>query len=107
MNIFQIIDLEDGHELSHGEEGEVLIRGDVTMLGYLDNPEATAEGLDDDGWWKSGTHVAMGNISCRALHRICSISSGVWCRGLTTYLLYVGPLFGNLVWNESGFVSLT
>ena len=23
---------------------------------------------------------------------------GVWCRGLTTCLLYVGPLFGNLVW---------
>ena len=32
---------------------------------------------------------------------------GVWCRGLTTCLLYVGPLFGNLVWNDSSFVSLT
>ena len=28
---------------------------------------------------------------------------GVWCRGLTTCLLYVGPIFGNLVWNDSGF----
>ena len=27
--------------------------------------------------------------------------------GLTTCLLYVGPLFGNLVWSDSGFVSLT
>ena len=25
---------------------------------------------------------------------------GVWCRGLTTCLLYVVPLFGNLVWND-------
>ena len=32
---------------------------------------------------------------------------GVWCRGLTTCLLYVSPLFGNLVQNESRFVSLT
>ena len=32
---------------------------------------------------------------------------GVWCRGLNTCLLYVGPLFGNLVWNDIGFVSLT
>ena len=32
---------------------------------------------------------------------------GVWCRGLTTCLLYVGPLFGNLVENDSRFVSLT
>ena len=34
-------------------------------------------------------------------------SCGVWCCGLTTRLLYVVPLFGNLVWNDSGFVSLT
>ena len=32
---------------------------------------------------------------------------GVWCRGLTTCLLYVGPPVGNLVWNDCGFVSLT
>ena len=32
---------------------------------------------------------------------------GVWCRGLTTSLLYVGPLFGNQVWNDSGLLSLT
>ena len=32
---------------------------------------------------------------------------GVWCCGLTTCLLFVGPRFGNLVWNDSGFVSLT
>ena len=31
----------------------------------------------------------------------------VWCCGLTTCLLYVGPPVGNLVWNDSGFVSLT
>ena len=32
---------------------------------------------------------------------------GVWCRGLTTCLLYVAPLFGNLAWNDCRFVSLT
>ena len=32
----------------------------------------------------------------------------VWCCGLTTCHMYVGPLFsGNQVWNNSGFVSLT
>ena len=34
-------------------------------------------------------------------------SCGVWCRGSTTSFLYVGQLFGNIVWNDSGFVSLT
>ena len=28
---------------------------------------------------------------------------GVWCRGLTTCLLYDSPLFGNLVWKDRGF----
>ena len=33
---------------------------------------------------------------------------GVWCRGLTTCLLYVGPRFGKkIVWNDSGFAILT
>ena len=33
--------------------------------------------------------------------------SSVWCHGLITCPLYVGPLFGNLVLNDSRFVSLT
>ena len=32
---------------------------------------------------------------------------GVWCRGLTTCLLYVGPLFGNRLLNNSWAVGLT
>ena len=31
---------------------------------------------------------------------------GVWCRRLTTCLLYVGPIFGNLFENDSKFVSM-
>ena len=32
---------------------------------------------------------------------------GNWCRGSTTCLLYIGPRFRNLLWNDSGFVNLT
>ena len=32
---------------------------------------------------------------------------GVWCRGLITCFLYVGPRFGNLVRNDNGLGSLT
>ena len=31
----------------------------------------------------------------------------VWCRGLTTCLLHVGPSFGNRFWNTSWAVGLT
>ncbi len=37
-----------------GEEGEVLLRGENVMLGYLDDPEATAEAIDLDGWLHTG-----------------------------------------------------
>lgn len=34
--------------------GEVLIRGTMVFDGYYQNPEATAEALTDDGWFRSG-----------------------------------------------------
>lgn len=37
-----------------GEPGELLVRGDFVMLGYLDDPAATAEAIDDDGWLHTG-----------------------------------------------------
>ncbi|MFD3746657.1 FadD3 family acyl-CoA ligase [Nocardia sp. NPDC058633] len=43
-----------GFELSLSEAGEVLLRGPNVMLGYLDDPEATAEAIDADGWLHTG-----------------------------------------------------
>jgi acyl-CoA synthetase (AMP-forming)/AMP-acid ligase II len=43
-----------GNEVPRGESGEVVIRGYNVMEGYLDNPEATAETFDADGWLHTG-----------------------------------------------------
>jgi acyl-CoA synthetase (AMP-forming)/AMP-acid ligase II len=43
-----------GMETRIGEEGELLIRGEYVMLGYLDDPESTAAAIDSDGWLHTG-----------------------------------------------------
>ncbi len=44
----------DGKDVPRGEVGELFVRGDQVMLGYWNQPEATAAVLDDDGWMHTG-----------------------------------------------------
>ena len=50
---FKVID-DDGNELPLGERGELCIKGPQVMKGYWQQPEATAQALDADGWFKTG-----------------------------------------------------
>ena len=45
---------DDGNEVGLGERGELCIKGPQVMKGYWQNPEATAEVLDAEGWFKTG-----------------------------------------------------
>lgn len=45
---------DDGVEQALGERGELCIKGPQIMKGYWQKPEATAEVLDAEGWFKSG-----------------------------------------------------
>jgi len=44
---------DKGNELPIGESGEIVIQGENVMLGYWNNPEATAQSLRD-GWLYTG-----------------------------------------------------
>jgi acyl-CoA synthetase (AMP-forming)/AMP-acid ligase II len=46
--------LSGGAELDAGEEGEVCVRGPQVMRGYLDDPDATAQTIDAEGWLHTG-----------------------------------------------------
>ncbi|WP_027593152.1 long-chain-fatty-acid--CoA ligase FadD2 [Pseudomonas sp. LAIL14HWK12:I7] len=50
---FKVID-DDGNELPVGERGELCIKGPQVMKGYWQQPEATAQTLDAQGWLKTG-----------------------------------------------------
>lgn len=44
----------DGADVAPGASGELLVRGHGVMRGYLDDPEATSETLDLEGWLHTG-----------------------------------------------------
>ena len=49
----KIVD-DNGKELGRNEEGEICIKGENVFKGYFNNPAATQEAFDKDGWFKTG-----------------------------------------------------
>jgi fatty-acyl-CoA synthase len=50
----KLVETSTGRELGDNQQGELCTRGHVVMLGYYNNPEATAAAIDAEGWLHTG-----------------------------------------------------
>ncbi|TSK14763.1 Long-chain-fatty-acid--CoA ligase 5 [Bagarius yarrelli] len=53
-NVVKLVDVEEMNYFASNNEGEVCIKGKNVFCGYLNDPERTAEALDQDGWLHTG-----------------------------------------------------
>jgi fatty-acyl-CoA synthase len=60
----KIVSPETGEIVARGTQGELCTRGYSVMLGYWDNPEATAEAIDCAQWMHSGDLAVMRDDGC-------------------------------------------
>ena len=83
-----------GMEIRIGDSDELLVRGDHVMLGYLDDPEATAEAIDADGWLHTGD---VGSIDERGNLRITDRLKDMYiCGGFNVYPAEVEQVIARL-----------
>jgi acyl-CoA synthetase (AMP-forming)/AMP-acid ligase II len=76
------------------ESGEVLLRGPNVMLGYLNDPEATAAAIDADGWLHTGD---IGAVDAAGNLRITDRLKDMYiCGGFNVYPAEVEQVLARL-----------
>jgi fatty-acyl-CoA synthase len=91
----KIIDPETGAVVPRGVTGELLSRGYIVMLGYWNNPEATAQAIDAGRWMHTGDLAVMDdegyvNIVGRSKDMIIRGGENIYPREIEEFL-YTHP----------------
>jgi acyl-CoA synthetase (AMP-forming)/AMP-acid ligase II len=84
-----------GFEIRVSQTGEILLRGPNVMRGYLDDPAATAEAIDTDGWLHTGD---VGRLDDRGYLTITDRLKDMYiCGGFNVYPAEVEQVLARLV----------
>lgn len=91
----KIIDPRTGKIVPRRTQGELCARGYLVMKGYYNNPEATSEAIDRDGWLHTGDLAAMDengyiNITGRKKEMIIRGGENIYPREIEEFL-YLHP----------------
>jgi fatty-acyl-CoA synthase len=87
----KILDPESGAVVPRGQGGELCTRGYSVMLGYWNNPEATAQAIDNARWMHTGDRATMDdagyvNIVGRIKDMIIRGGENIYPREIEEYL---------------------
>jgi acyl-[acyl-carrier-protein]-phospholipid O-acyltransferase/long-chain-fatty-acid--[acyl-carrier-protein] ligase len=80
----RIVDIASGEDVAPGEEGKILVKGDLVMKGYFDDIEETALHIEN-GWYESGD---MGRVDSEGF---------LWHRGRLKRFVKIGGEMVSLV----------
>lgn len=98
------IDTEDPQP---GATGEILARGPNVMIGYYKDPEATAEVMTEDGWFRTGDVGYLDKYGCihitGKIKSMIVLTNGKKCfpEEIEALLSDIPGLKETLVWGES------
>ncbi|MCU1512980.1 MAG: acyl-CoA synthetase [Microbacteriaceae bacterium] len=82
----------DGSTCAPDEAGEILLRGFALMKGYFEDPEATAEAIDGNGWLHTGDLASVD--SAGRLHMIGRLKEVIIVGGFNVYPAEVERVLG-------------
>jgi fatty-acyl-CoA synthase len=96
----KVVDPEDGRVVARGTPGELCTRGYVVMLGYWDDPEATAAAVDRAGWMHTGDLATLdadgyANVVGRIKDMVIRGGENVYPREVEEFL-YQHPAVGDV-----------
>ncbi len=73
----KLVDVPDMNYFASDNQGEVCIKGPIVFRGYLNQPDKTAEALDEDGWLHTGDIGKWTEVShCFELERNIVYNNG-------------------------------